>query len=169
MCVHVAGERKYWRGRNERERKKERGGVSSNASMHVLTISDVSNSSISSLAHLPGSNSSRKNEKSPSRGCKRVVLLFDSRNRSPLCRFFFSARVNRRTCAASSPPRAISMQRRRVCSPRFERTREGRMTMTMIGICGSLIDGYSYSEENVGIVRRFIAMIAREEFLRYGR
>lgn len=54
--VHVAGERKYRRGRNEGEREKERKErqserereVSSNASIHVLTISDVSNSSISS-------------------------------------------------------------------------------------------------------------------------
>lgn len=52
VCTHIAGERKYRRGRNERERKKEmkerERGVSSNASIHVLTISDVSNSSISS-------------------------------------------------------------------------------------------------------------------------
>lgn len=83
-----------------------------------------------------------------------MVLPFDSRNCSPLCRFFFSARVNRRTCAASSPPRAISMQRRRVSSRRFERTggrkRRKRMmmitTMMTIGVAG-LIDGYVFRGE----------------------
>ena len=111
----------------ERERERE-GGVSSNASIHVLTISDVSNSSISSdsPSWFKRVERARRVPLEVVNGLQwRVVLPFDSRNCSPLCRFFFSARVNRRTCAASSPPRAISMQRRRVSSRRFERS-EGR-------------------------------------------